>query len=351
MERGFKVDLSRAVPNLTHRFSSRVTTIDSHTGGEPTRLIVGGVGPLPGATVQDKRRYLMKHLDPIRLHLTREPRGHRDMVAALVTEPCSEEAGFGLIYMDARRYPFLCGHATIGAVTTLIETGVLKVQGDEMDVIVDTPSGPMAARATMSGGLVESVAIRSVPSFVYGENQVLEVPGLGNLSVDTVCVGGFFVMVSSDQVGLEIKPANGPRLVDLGMKIIDLANEQLEVRHPTRQEVTTVDVVEFYDRENPSAGRGRSLVVYGEAHMDRSPCGTGTTAKMTLLHHRGDLALNRLYMNSGPLGTTFEGRLVEETREGPFAAVIAEIRGSAYITGMHQFYIDSRDPFSEGFLI
>jgi len=293
----------------------------------------------------------MEKLDSIRLILTREPRGHRGMMAALVTEPCSEGAEFGLIYMDTRRYPYLCGHATIGAVTTLIETGALKLEGDEVDVLVDTPSGPMATRATVSGGLVESVAIRSVPSFVYGENQVLEVPGLGSLAVDTVCVGGFFVMVSTEQVGLEIEPGNRPRLIDLGMKIIDLANDQLRVRHPSRPEVTTVDVVEFYDEENPSTGRGKSLVVYGEAHMDRSPCGTGTTAKMTLFHHRGRLALNRPYFNSGPLGTTFEGRLVEETKEGPFPAVIAEIIGSACITGMHQFFVDPRDPFSEGFLI
>jgi proline racemase len=343
--------LSRALQGLSQRFSSPVVTIDSHTGGEPTRLIVEGVGPLPGATVPQKRRYLMENLDPIRLQLTREPRGHRDMVAALVTEPCSKDAAFGLIYMDARRYPYLCGHATMGAVTTLIETGALKAEGEEMHVVVDTPSGPLETRARIIHGLVESVALRAVPSFVFSENQPLEVPGLGRISVDTVYVGGFFVMVSADQVGLEIGPTHAPRLIDLGMKIIDLANEQLRVRHPARPEVTTVDVVEFYDTEDPSLGRGKSLVVYGEAHMDRSPCGTGTTAKLTLFHHRGRLTLNQPYVNAGPLGTTFEGRLVEETQEGPVRAVVAEIRGSAYITGRHRFYLDARDPFPEGFLI
>lgn len=345
------MDLSRAVQRLSRRFSSRVLTIDSHTGGEPTRLIIDGVGPLPGFTMQEKRRHLMENLDSVRLHLTREPRGHRDMVAALVTEPCTEEAGFGLIYMDARRYPFLCGHATIGAVTTLIETGALNPEGEEVRIDVDTPSGPLATKATMNEGLVQSVAILSVPSFVCGENHILKVPGLGNLTVDTVCVGGVFVMVSADQVGLDLTPASGPRLVDLGMKLINLANQQLEVHHPNRPEVRTVDVVEFYDEADSSPGQGRSLVVYGEAHMDRSPCGTGTTAKMTLLHHRGRLALNQPYLNKGPLGTTFEGRVVEETKEGPIPAVIAEIRGSAYITGMHEFYIDPHDPFPEGFLL
>ena len=345
------MDLSNAVQGLSRRFPSRVLTIDSHTGGEPTRLIVEGVGPLPGATVPEKRRYVMENLDHIRLQLTREPRGHRDMVAALVTEPCNKEASFGLIYMDARRYPYLCGHATIGAVTTLIETGALKPEGGEMGVVVDTPSGLLETMARMIGGRVESVAFRAVPSFVSGENQPLEVPGLGRIFVDTVYVGGFFVMISADQIGLDIGPTNAPKLIDLGMKIIDLANEQLRVHHPARPEVTTVDVAEFYDTEDPSSGRGKNLVVYGEAHMDRSPCGTGTTAKMTLFHHRGHLALNQPYVNEGPLGTTFEGRLVEEIQEGPIQAVVAEIRGSAYITGMHQFYIDASDPFPKGFLI
>ena len=333
------------------RYPERIITIDSHIAGEPARLIVGGVGSVPGETMQAKREYFMAHYDPIRLLLTREPRGHRDMFAACVTEPVSEGARFGLIYMDARRYPYLCGHATMGAVMTLIEAGEIDADGGDLQVIVDTPSGPMQATAFMHDGRVESVAIRMVPSFVYSDSETLSIPGFGQLAVATVCVGGFFVMVSADQIGLDFSPSNWPRFRDLGMQLIQAANEQLTVRHPTRPEVGTVDVTEFYDPTLDDQGRGKSIVILGEGHMDRSPCGTGTTAKMTLLHYRGQFGFDDTFTNTSPLGTTFEGRLVEKIRLGDTTAVVAEVRGSAHITGIHEFIIDAKDPFQKGFLL
>jgi proline racemase len=253
--------------------------------------------------------------------------------------------------MDARRYPYLCGHATIGAVTTLIEAGAVEAVEPETIVVVDTPSGPMETKARVQDGKVEWVAMRVVPSFVHGENLPLDVPELGRISVDTVCVGGFFAMVSAEGVGLILKPENASQLIDLGMAIIDAANEQLTVRHPTRPEVTTVDVTEFYGLAGHESGQGVSAVVYGESHIDRSPCGTGTSAKMTLLHHRGLLSLNEPFINAGVLGTTFEGRLVAETAVGDLPAVVPEVRGSAQVTGVHQFVVDPRDPFPRGFLL
>jgi proline racemase len=336
---------------LYERHPDRTITIDSHVAGEPARLIVGGVGPLPGETMHEKRAFFMEHYDHIRLLLTREPRGHRDMFAACVTEPVTPGARFGLIYMDARRYPYLCGHATMAAVMALLEAGPIDPDGDELQVTVDTPSGPMQATAYMQKGKVESVAIRMVPSFVYSDNETLSIPELGQLTVATVCVGGFFVMVSCDQIGLDFSPPNRSRLKELGMQLIHEANQQLIVRHPTRPEVKTVDVTEFYDPSSDAQNKGKSMVILGEGHMDRSPCGTGTTAKMTLLHHRGRLPLNETFTNTSPLGTTFQGRLVEETRLGDTMAVVAEVRGSAYITGVHEFIIDPQDPFQEGFLL
>ncbi len=337
--------------SLLQRYPDRLLTIDSHTAGEPTRLIVGGLPPIPGESVAEKRQYVMREWDHVRQQLTREPRGHRDMVAALVTEPTSADADFGLIYMDARRYPYLCGHATIGAVTTLIEAGFVEATEPQTTVIVDTPSGPAEAVAHVRDGLVESVTIQLAPSFVYGKNLDLDAPGLGRIQVDTVCVGGFFAMVSAEQIGLPLDVENAGRLIELGMSIIEAANEQLTVRHPARPEVTTVDVTEFYDLSEHESGRGVSAVVYGESHIDRSPCGTGTSAKMALLHRRGQLALDQPFVNAGILGTTFEGRLVAEARVGDLPAVIPEVRGSAHVTGVHQFVLDPRDPFPQGFLL
>ena len=343
--------LDRIENQFLERYPDRIVSIDSHIAGEPARLIVGGVGPLPGETMQEKRAFFMERHDHIRLLLTREPRGHRDMFAACVTEPVSAGARFGLIYMDARRYPYLCGHATMGAVMTLIEAGTIDPDGDDLEVIVDTPSGPMKATAYMHNGRVESVAIRMVPSFVYSDNETLSISEFGQLTVATVCVGGFFVMVSADQIGLDFSPPNRSRLTELGMKLIQAANQKLTVRHPTRPEVNTVDVTEFYDSPMDAEGKGNSMVILGEGHMDRSPCGTGTAAKMTLLHHRGQFGLDKTFTSTSPLGTTFQGRLVEEIRLGDTMAVVAEVRGSAHITGIHEFIIDSKDPFQEGFLL
>ena len=336
-----------------HRFPTRFITIDSHTQGEPTRLLIGGVTNLPGNTILEKRDFFASRYDQLRLLLTHEPRGHRGMFAAVVTEPVSPEAQFGLIYMDARRYPYLCGHATIGAVTTLIETGAIEATVGDTVITVDTPSGPLQAHARVADGRVLSVGIDMVPSFVLKTDCPLALPGFGQVSVDLVCVGGFFAMVSAASIGIELIAKNSKKLIDLGMAIIEAANRELQVFHPERPEVSSIDVTEFYTEnlENEQGRNGTSVVTYGESHMDRSPCGTGTTAKMTLMHHKGTLNLGEVYHNASPLGTLFQGRIIRELTIGKFGGIIGQVRGSATITGMHQFVLDQNDPFQQGFLL
>ena len=239
--------LDRIENGFLDRYPDRIITIDSHTQGEPTRLLISGVGTLPGSTMKDKRDYFESRYDQVRMLLTREPRGHRGIMAAVVTEPVSPEGKFGLFYMDARRYPYLCGHATIGAVATLIEAGVLNVEGDDTVITVDTPSGPLDAHTRIRNGRVESVAIEMVPSFVFEIGRELEIDGFGKIPVDMVCVGGFFAMVSARSIGIELVPENSRRLIPLGMAVIEAANQALSVSHPERPEVNTVDVTQFYD--------------------------------------------------------------------------------------------------------
>lgn len=329
-----------------------ITTIDSHTEGEITRLIVDGLGEIPGSTMMEKLTYFKTHYDKVRCLLTKEPRGSREILAAMVTKKVTPEAAFGLIYMDAKRYPYLCGHATIGAVVTLAQTGFLELGEGENTILIDTPSGIMEARAFVVEGKVDSVAVHMVPSFVLDTNREILVEGFGRVSVDLVCTGGFFAMV--DAVKLKIAPVmdNKDRLVTLGMKIIDAANEQLEVVHPSRPDVNTVDVTEFYDSgmKNGKA-QGRGMVVYGESHMDRSPCGTGTAAKLALLHHYGKIKLQQPYLNFSPLGTCFEAELVKKTKIGPLDALVTRIKGRAWVTGLHQFVLDKTDPFEQGYMV
>jgi proline racemase len=342
--------LDRIENKFIECYSDRIVTIDSHTQGEPTRLLISGVNTLPGSTMKDKREYFESRYDHVRMLLTREPRGHRGIMAAVVTEPVSAQGQFGLFYMDARRYPYLCGHATIGAVVTLIETGALKAEDGETVITVDTPSGPLDAHTRVRNGQVESVAIEMVPSFVFDVGCELQIAGFGKVPVDLVCVGGFFAMVSARSIGIDLLPENSHRLIPLGMAVIDAANRALRVYHPERPEVNTVDVTQFYDKD-PQTGNGRSVVIYGESNMDRSPCGTGTTARMTLLHHEGKLGPGQVYRNAGPLGTMFEGRIVRTLSIGKFGGIVGQVRGNAQITGYHQFVVDAADPFQEGFLI
>jgi proline racemase len=349
------------------------TTLDLHAGGEPVRLLIDGLPPIPGQTINEKRLVLGERFDHVRLLLTREPRGHRDMLAAAVTSPVSEDGDFGIVFMDARRYPYMCGHGTIGAVTAFIEMGWLEVegtgiQGTEVPVVVDSPSGPIPARArvtrTADGRLlVESVAIRLESAFVFLLGQSLEVPELGKITTDVVFAGGFFVMVSCEELLrsarsspgrgelVALTPENAPELIRLGMAMTEAANQQLEVQHPTRPYIDTIDVVEFYDPSCDTEGRGKNAVIYGEAHIDRSACGTGTSAKMALLHRRGKLSVGETFVNESPLGSTFEGYIVEETSVASIPAIVPEIRGRAHVTGLHRFVVTPDDPFPRGFLI
>jgi len=348
-----------------HAFGETLLSIDSHVAGEPARLIIGGLPPIHGQSTNDKRVYLSKNHDDIRQRMTREPRGHRDMFASILVEPESENAAFGLVYMDARRYPYLCGHATMAAVSAMIELGLIEAQLPETPVIVDTPSGPWKTvahvRENLAGSgrpfLVDKVSIQPEIAFTYLLDQTLEVPGLGRIQVDVSFTGGFFVMVSADQLDLELNVENASKLSQLGMAIIEAGNEQLEVQHPQRPYVNTIDVVEFFDPRGHKDKRGKNFVVLGEGHIDRSPCGTGTCAKLALLNERRLLEVGEHFVNEGLLGTTFDARIIQRTKiEDPktkqkWSAIVPEVSGTAHITGLHHFVVTPEDPFPEGFLI
>jgi proline racemase/trans-L-3-hydroxyproline dehydratase len=346
-------------------FDDTLLCIDSHVGGEPARLVVGGLPLISGGTTNDKRLYLSENLDQIRLLTTREPRGHRDMFASILVEPESNDADFGLVYMDARRYPYLCGHATIAAVSAMIELGLLEAAIPETRVVVDTPSGSWETVAQVRKNIspdgrrfrVESVAIRPEIAFAFLLDQPLQVPNLGSIQVDVSFTGGFFVMVSAEQIDLELSVENAPQLARLGMDIIEAGNAQLEVQHPQREYINTIDVVEFFDPRGHEDGRGKNFVVLGEGHVDRSPCGTGTCAKLALLHKRKQLQVGETFVNEGLLGTTFDAHIVRESSiKNPktgenLPAIVPEISGAAHITGLQYFVLTPEDPFPEGFLI
>jgi proline racemase len=343
----------------SERFSALgnpIVTLDYHVAGEPIRLVVDGLPEIPGNTINEKRLYIQEHFDDVRLTLTREPRGHRDMFAGIITDPVTEGSRFGIVFMDARRYPYMCGHGMIGAVTAFAEMGCLDQRLTETDLVVDSPAGPVRAsvRVSETAGQalrVESVAIQMESAFAFLLDQTLDVPELGQITVDVCFAGGFFVMVSVEELGTVLSPENASALAQWGMAIIEAADQQLEVRHPTRTYIDTVDVVEFYDLRGHQDGFGKNVVVLGEGHVDRSPCGTGTAAKMALLHRKGLLSTGQTFVNQGILETRFEGRIVAESTLGDLPIIIPEIRGSAHATGLHRFVVTPDDPLPQGFLI
>ena len=335
------------------RYSKYISTIDSHTAGEGTRLVMSGLPPVPGQTMAEKLAYADEHLYWVPGLLLLEPRGHKDLFGAILVPPCSPSADIGVLFMDNIGYEPMCGHAVIGIVTTLLETGMFEMVEPETLITVDTPSGPVRAHAQIVDGHVLAVSFENAPSFIYRSDVTLTVPEVGDLVVDVVFGGLFFVFVNACQIEIELIPDNAGRLADLGMRILATANKQVPVRHPELPHVDKIMDLRFYvDRVGDEAA-SRNVVILGDHMVDRSPCGTGTCAEVALRYARGQLGLNEPIVTESILGTRFTGQVIAETQVGSgsevFPAVVPKVTGSAYITGFHQFVLDGEDPFPEGF--
>jgi proline racemase len=333
------------------RIVRSLNVVDSHTVGEPTRIVTGGIPSIPGATMADKRRYLETHLDNIRTSIMHEPRGHKDMFGSILTAPVSQEADFGIIFMDGGGYLNMCGHGSIGAVTVAIETGIVPMVEPFTQVIMDTPAGLVRARGSVQNGKVKEVSVVNVPAFLWRRDLRVEVPDLGPILVDIAFGGNFFAILDGRQLGIPLEPRQVAELTALGLRIRDAVNRQVHPRHPLLEHIDTVDLVEIYGPPASPGADARNVVVFGQGQVDRSPCGTGTSAKLADLHARGELREGESFTYESILGTRLQGRIIGTTKVGPFVAVIPEITGSAYITGFNQFVIDPDDPVAYGFVL
>jgi proline racemase len=259
----------------------------------------------------------------------------------------------GVLFLDNQGYEPMCGHAVIGTVTTLLETGMFQMLEPETHLILDTPSGLVHAYAQINKGQVAAVAMENVPAFVYRADVPLQVPGMGELLIDVVFGGLFFVFVRAGQVELELVPANAGRLTELGMRILAAANEQISVRHPELPHIDKIIDLRFYVEPGHEGADSRNVVILGDHMVDRSPCGTGTSAEAALRYARGQLTVGQTFVTESIIGTRFTGQVVAETQVGRgseiFPAVIPRVTGSAYLSGFHQFVLDAKDPFPEGF--
>ena len=332
------------------KYAHQFKTIDSHTMGEATRIIYDGFPELQGETMMKKKQFLEQHYDAYRTALMLEPRGHKDMFGALITAPVHEEADLGVIFMDSGGYLNMCGHGSIGTASMAVETGLVKVKEPFTEVVLDTPSGVIRTKVTVREGKAEKVSILNVPSFLYMAHEQLEVEGFGNITFDISFGGSFFALVDADRLGLKLVPECIEEITELGMKLRSKINETIPIRHPYL-DITTVDLVEFYGHtDNPKADL-RNCVIFGGAQADRSPCGTGTSAKLAALYAKGELKLDESFVYESITGSLFTGRIVNEVVMGSRKAIIPEITGSAYITGMNTWILDEEDPLEDGFLL
>ena len=319
--------------------------------GEPTRVITGGIPNLKGSTMAEKKEYLVNEMDYIRTALMHEPRGHRDMFGAIVTQPCNTDADFGVIFMDGGGYLNMCGHGSIGTVTAAIETGMIDADAHLREVVMDTPVGLVRAKALVHDNKVSEVSIENVPSFLYKGGAVVDVADIGQLTIDIAFGGSFFALVKAAYLGLEIVPKNVAELTEAGLKIRSAVNEQIKIQHPLLKHITTCDLVEIYGAPTHPDADLKNVVIFGKGQVDRSPCGTGTCAKLAALHAKGRIKEGELFVYESILGTLFKGRIVGTEKVADFDAIVPEITGSAYITGFNTLVTDERDPVKHGFVL
>jgi proline racemase len=322
----------------------RVTTTDYHTAGEPFRIVTGGVTPLEGPTVLAKRRFALERLDEVRKLLVFEPRGHADMYGCFVTEPDDAGADLGAVFFHNAGYSTACGHGTIALVSWALETCRLEAVEPETRVVVDVPSGRLETVASVRDGLVERVRFRNVPSYV--EARGLEAAGA---SADVAFGGAFYASVEAP---LPVQAESLPRLIELGRGIKRELEAKHEFVHPLEPELRDVYGVIFFERvETGPPLRQRNVTVFADGEVDRSPCGSGTSARLALLDADGELERGAELLHEGIVGTAFTARVVGDAKVAGRLAVITEVEGSAHRTGEHEFVLDPRDPLGPGFLL
>jgi proline racemase len=324
-----------------------LAAVDSHTEGMPTRVVTGGVETLPGDTMLERKLRFEAERDDLRLLLMREPRGHAAMSGAILQPPTRDDADWGVLFIEVSGCLPMCGHGTIGVATVLVETGMVTVSEPETIVRLDTPAGLVEARVAVSGGRAEAVTIRNVPAFLHARDQVADVDGLGEVRYDMAFGGNFYAIVDAASVGLQIDPASAGRLIDAGDRIRAAVPEPV---HPVDPRIAGCQHVVFHAPGRDGA-HARNATAIHPGWLDRSPCGTGTCARMATLHARGELALGEEFVNESVIGTRFVGRLVGETEVGGVPAVVPEVTGRAWITAMGQYLLDERDPFPAGFAL
>ncbi|HEX3086635.1 MAG TPA: proline racemase family protein [Pyrinomonadaceae bacterium] len=327
----------------------KITTIEMHTGGEPLRVFTSGLPPIEGNTVLEKRRYFREHFDHIRRGIIWEPRGHADMYGAIITP--SADADLDVFFLHNEGYSTMCGHAIIALTKLVIETGLVRNDVDEPEVTFNVPAGKVYARGRIENGQVREASFRNVPSFLYLREQSVEVPGLGMVNFDVAYGGAFYAFVDAEAWGLSLGADDYSRLIDYGRRIKQAVASNFSIEHPFEKDLSFLYGTIFVGPPKDLSHHSRNVCVFAEGEVDRSPTGTGVSARAAIHYAKGELELKQRITIESIVGSVMTVAAVAATRFGPYDAIIPEVSGTASITGRNEFYFDPEDPFREGFIL
>jgi trans-L-3-hydroxyproline dehydratase len=325
--------------------------VDAHTAGEPLRVIFEGFGELQGDSILTRRREARLRHEALRTALMWEPRGHPDMYGCLVVPPVTQGADFGVLFTHNEGYSTMCGHGIIGVTTVVLELGLVPAREGENRVGIDTPAGFVEAWGSVEGGRVRSVSFVNVPSFVAARDRAVDVPGLGTVRYDVAFGGAYYTFVDADRLGLRLVGAEVGRLIEAGRAIKAAVAAAGQPTHPVDPELGFLYGTIFTGAAHDAAHHSRNVCVFADGEVDRSPTGTGVSARLALHHARGELAEGEEIVIESVLGTTFGGRVVGITKVGSYDAIVPRVSGSAHITGRSEFLLDPDDPLKDGFLL
>jgi len=329
----------------------RITSVDAHTAGEPLRIITGGLPEIPGATMLEKRRYAREHLDHLRTALMWEPRGHADMYGAILTEPVTADGDLGVLFIHNEGFSTMCGHGIIGLVAVGVDIGLIPLQDEGQAIRIDTPAGRVTASVRKESGRVVEASFLNVPSFVYALDQEVEVLGIGSVHYDVAFGGAFYAFCRAEELGVELTAADFQRLIDVGRRIKQAVMETLPIHHPFEPDMSFLYGTIIVGAAHEPGHHSRNVCIFADGEVDRSPTGTGVSARAALHYIRGEIGIGEPFIVESILGTCFTSEVAETTTFGPYTAVIPRISGMAYITGRNEWLIDTADPLHRGFIL
>ena len=336
------------------KFKHRLSIIDGHTAGEPTRLIVSGYPRLKGATLAQKMADMRDNHDWVRRVAMNEPRGHRDMFGGILLEPVDPTADIGVFFIDGGQYYNMCGHASLGICAMMVETGRKAIDPSGQTIVrLETPAGIVEGTVvTGDDGRIITVKLIDVPSFAYALDRIIDVSGIGKLRVDIGYGGNFFVIAQAVDMGFaSIDPENTSRLIEAGIAMRNAANDQIKVQHPLLPHINRIDIAMFTAAPTGTHADARNVVILGAAQADRSPCGTGTCARMAVLHAKGELKTGQRFRHESSIRTVFDSVVLSETKVGTLNAVIPQIACRPFLTGFSELVVDEDDPVAFGFVV